>query len=261
MLPFVRRTLVLSLLVTASALSAAPAAAQARPTKVLIRAAAHDAKVIGSNVEGARIVVRDTETGIVLAEGVQGGSTGDTDLLMTERPRYGAYAVAGTASFVAELELSRPTLVDISATGPLGPGEPEASASKRMLLLPGVDVLGDGIVLELNGLTVLIEEPGEEPLVGGAILPVRATVRMLCGCPTEPGGLWDAEGMQMLARVLDGEQVLAETELAYAGETSTYKGSLPMPTEAGTYRLEVLAAQPGAGNFGRAVQVLQVGRR
>lgn len=258
---FARRTLFLPLLTSAQLLCTHASVAQERPTRVLIRAAAHDAKVIGSNVGGARIIVRDAETGSVLAEGVQEGSTGHTGLLVTERPRSGAYAVEGTAAFTAELNLVRPTWVEITANGPLGPGGPQASATKRMLLLPGVDVLGDGVVLELNGLTVVLEEPGPGATTAGATVLVRATVRMLCGCPTEPGGLWDADTMTMSARLLDGERVLSQTDLTYAGESSTYTGSLPAPMEAGTYRLEVLAAQPTAGNFGQAVREVEVEKR
>ena len=56
------------------------------PTKVLIRAVSRDAKVIGANVGGARITIREAETGKLLAEGIQRGSTGNTQLIM-RRPR------------------------------------------------------------------------------------------------------------------------------------------------------------------------------
>ena len=39
-----------------------------KETKVMIRAIARDAKVIGTHVGGARITVRDTATGEILAQ-------------------------------------------------------------------------------------------------------------------------------------------------------------------------------------------------
>ena len=54
-------------------------------TKVMIRAIARDAKVIGEHVGGARITVKDASTGQVLAQGMQSAGTGDTDLIMRSR--------------------------------------------------------------------------------------------------------------------------------------------------------------------------------
>jgi hypothetical protein len=53
-----------------------------KETKIMIRAIARDAKVIGQHVGGARITVRDTATGEILAQGMQQAGTGDTDLIM-----------------------------------------------------------------------------------------------------------------------------------------------------------------------------------
>ena len=50
-----------------------PVRAQTTPTRVMIRVVAHDAKIIGSGVGGARVTVTEVETGRVLASGVQEG--------------------------------------------------------------------------------------------------------------------------------------------------------------------------------------------
>lgn len=253
----------------AAVLATTPVAGSAEaqePTRVIVRAVARDAKVIGSGVGGARITLRDAATGEVLAEGMQEGSTGSTEAIMlTPRLRgltaYGADPEA--AGFLAELALDRPTRVEIVAEGPLGTPGATQRASRTILVVPGRDVVGEGVILELNGLTVeLLSPASEDPAVGPVPvdpgpIEVRARVTMLCGCPTEPGGMWDSEQMEILARLLLDGEVVAETPLEYAGETSIHAGTLPDPGP-GTATIEVIAADPARANFGMARQVILV---
>src|SRR5579862_6267811 len=91
-------------------------------TKVMIRAIARDAKVIGTHVGGARITVKDAASGEILAQGMQQGGTGDTDLIM-KKPRtrgMALYNTPDTSGFLAVLHIEKPTVVEISAEGPLG---------------------------------------------------------------------------------------------------------------------------------------------
>lgn len=252
-----RRTLRIS--ATALALgigfTTALAAQRATPTRIMVRAVSNDAKIIGSNVGGALITIRDAGTGEILARGEQEGGTGDTRLIMTEPHVRGAalYDTEGAAGFLARLELEHPTVVDIVAEGPLGTPHATVRASKRLLLVPGRDVLGDGVVLVLNGFTVelLAATPG-----GDGSVPVRARVTMLCGCPTEPGGLWDADEIDVLARLIRDGAVVAEQPLSFAGETSVYHGTVRAP--AGAYTLEVLALDPEMANFGRVTADIEI---
>lgn len=233
-------------------------------TRLVVRAVSHDAKVIGTSVGGARITVRDVETGRELASGVQEGGTGSTPLIV-QRPRErGASVYEGSASFTATLQLERPTRVEVVAEGPLRTPYASQRASKTLLLVPGRHVEGDGLILELHGFTVEILAPEAQAAGGGADpssgdaparthggepITVRARVTMLCGCPTEPGGTWDADRMDITARLIQDGRVVAEAPLAFAGQTSTYTGTIVAP-EAGTYELEVLAVdevEPNAG--------------
>lgn len=229
----------------------APAAGQtdATTTTVMFRALARDAKLIGDAVGGVRITVRDATTGATLGTGITSGGTGDTGMIMNQRRSKGAgiFATPGAAGWEARLVLTRPTIVEVTAEGPLGFPQVGAQASKTLLLFPGTDIGGDGIVLELNGLIVEIMEP-DGPGSGTAV-PVRARVRMLCSCPTEPGGLWSVE--RIAARLLDGDRVVADADLEFSGEASVYTGVVRAPGP-GTYTLEVLAEDPASGNFGRA---------
>lgn len=238
----------------------AEAAEGPEPTKVVVRVAAHDAKLIGSGVGGARVTIRDASTGEVLAEGIQEGGTGSTERIM-ETPRERAdtvYATPDAAAFTATLDLEAPTQVEITAEGPLGTPHAIQRATKSVLLLPGRDVVGEGVVLELHGFTVVVEAPSADaPLSDDDSIVVRAKVEMLCGCPLTPGGMWDANRVDIRAKLLRDGAVVGEAPLRYSGVPSIFTVRLP-PADPGDYELEVLAADPERGNLGMARRNLSV---
>jgi hypothetical protein len=219
----------------------------------MVRAVARDAKAIGDGVGGAKVTIVNVATGEVLAEGLQQGGTGDTEAIMsTPRVRDAAvYEAEGTAGFLAELTISRPTVVNISAIGPLGYPQAVRAATKQMLLVPGQDVLGDGVVLELHGFIVEIVSPLPLDPVNAEV-QVSARVRMMCGCTIEPDGTWDANAKTIVALLKADGRVVSQAELVYAGATSMFAGALVVPFDVrGDLTLDVIATEAGAGNFGR----------
>lgn len=241
-------------------LAAAPLHAQGTPTRLLVRAVAHDAKIIGSSVGGARITVTDVATGAVLASGTQEGGTGNTSAIVRTPRARGAqvYDTEGAAFWETTLNLDAPTRIEVTAEGPLDNGQAVQRSSKTILMVPGEDIVGEGLILELNGFAVEIEAPEDDAAFqSGATLPVRAHVAMMCGCTIEPGGLWDAQRIRVVARLIQGGAVVAESALSYAGEPSTFEGSLTLPA-AGPYRLRVLALDPERANTGMAEQAVTV---
>lgn len=240
-------------LLTGGAASPAPRAGTTvtpLPTRVVTHVVTHDAKLIGSAVGGVRVIIRDVATGRVLAEGLHEGSTGDTKRIMQEPRRRGdtLFATADGARYEASILLAAPTMVEISAEGPLGYPDQMARATKRLLLLPGRDVGGDGIVLELHGYLIDMLTPDTTRALSASVpLPVRARVRLLCSCPTQPGGLWEVH--DVIARLVRDGTVIREAPLAYAGEQSVYTGDLAR-VDPGAYVLEVIAATPGTATFG-----------
>jgi uncharacterized protein YjeT (DUF2065 family) len=240
-------------LLIALATGVADAGAQT-PTRIMVRVVARDAKIIGSGVGGARVTVVDAATGVFLAEGLQEGGTGDTGLIMrTPRARdMTVYDTEGAAGFLAELEIAEPTVVVISAAGPLGYPQAIQTASKQMLVVPGQHLEGDGVVLELHGFIVEILSP--EPLTPVADeFDVRARVRGMCGCTIEPGGLWDASAKTVVAHLLADGQVVADALLRYAGQPSMFSGTLAVPQDARGKDLtvDVVVADASKQNFGR----------
>ena len=231
-----------------------------KETKVMIRAIARDAKVIGTHVGGARIIVRDTATGEILAQGIQQGGTGDTDVIM-KKPRtrgMAVYSSADASGFLAVLHLEKPTVVEISAEGPLGNAQATQRSSKTLLLVPGEDVLGEGILLEIHGLIVTPLAPLPDAKVkGGSPFEVRATVTMACGCPTEADGLWDANKIHVVARLLRDGKVESEIPMTYAGVQNTFHVDVPV-TAAGPLELQVLAMDPASANFGMTREAIAI---
>jgi hypothetical protein len=251
-----------SLIILGSLLFISPAHAQSggKETKVMIRAIARDAKVIGEHVGGARITVRDVVTGKILAEGMQKAGTGDTELIM-KKPRTRGATVFNTpdaSGFLAVLTLGKPTVVEISAEGPLGSPQAIQRATKTLLLVPGEDVLGEGVLLEIHGFIVKALAPQMDSQVKmGAPFEARATVTMTCGCPIEPGGLWDANKIHVVARMVREGKIESETAMQYAGVQNTFKGDVPVSSP-GQVELQMLAMDPDNANFGLTRQNLTI---
>lgn len=224
----------------------AASAAQAEPTHVMVRAQSLDAKFIGTHMGGVRVILRDARTGKVLARGVTAGETGDTAKIMRKpRERGAAISDADAAGFDAVLDLAKPTLVRAEATGPIGKPASAVAVSSSLWVIPGRDVTGDGWVLTFPGLVI---EPAAAPAPGGG-LSITAKVTLMCGCPIEPGGLWDAANYKVDARLFQGARQVADAPLAYAGQTSQFAGALPKVT-AGRYTLQVVATDAKTPNAG-----------
>jgi hypothetical protein len=152
------------------------------PTKVIVRVVSKDSKVIGSGVGGAFVRIKNLETGEILAQGKQEGGTGDTDRIMVQPRRRGEiiFGTPDAAFFQAEIPLDRPTKVEINAEAPLAYPHNIQKGSKTLTLLPGKNILGEGVILELDGLIVNILSPSSDsPLKKGEEVVVRAEVRML----------------------------------------------------------------------------------
>lgn len=152
------------------------------PTKIIVRVVSKDAKVIGSGVGGALVRIKNLETGEILAQGKQEGGTGDTGRIMVQPHKRGEtlYGTPDAASFQAEIPLDKPTQVEIYTEAPLAYSHAIQKGSKTLTLIPGKHILGEGIIIELNGLIVNVISPSsKESLKKGEEVIVRAEVRML----------------------------------------------------------------------------------
>lgn len=232
------------------ALAAAPA--QAEPTEITIRVLGKDSKFIGTSMAGARIVLRDAQTGEILAQGITQGSTGDTTRIMDRQGARATLSDESAAKFTATLDLDRPRLIEAEAYGPLAQRQAANRATSTQWVVPGRHISGrDGWVLELPGFAVdVLAPPAHKRLPADTReVDVRANVVLMCGCPIEPGGLWDADQYEVKALVTRNGETLESVDLSFAGETSQFAGAV-LIDGAGVYDVVVYAYDAKNGNTG-----------
>ncbi len=239
--------------VLAALILAAPALAT--PTNIVVRVISQGAKFVGSGMGGAGIIVRDAASGAILAQGVTTGGTGNTKRIMETAPRDAPRADATTAGFAATIDIDAPRLVEVSATGPLAQPQSAVRVMAQHWLIPGAPVVGDGWVLELPGLVVDITDPATPAHAAkdAPAMHVTAHVAMMCGCPIEPGGLWDAGRFDVRAHVVRDGTPLPDVPLTYAGTTGNFGADLPLAAK-GSYLVTVSAfdRQTGAAGVDKA---------
>ena len=226
-----------------------------KPTRILVRVVAHGAMVLGREVGGARVTITDVATKQVLASGIQEGEAGDQNQIMRtphlmEEP---VYSARPAAAFTTTLLLQRPTLVEVAAEGPLAYPDSMRRTATTVLLIPGQDLSGDGIVLHLNGYIVQIQHPkAGEPLMAKDDVNLKASVRTLSGTLVRPHGDWDSRKIRIYAELRVGERIVEGLQLFYSNDTIRFDAPffVPLDLEAPDgITLRVVAADTAAGNF------------
>ena len=225
-------------------------------TPIVVRVVGSRAMALGDNVGGAAVTIRDVETGTILAAGRQTGPSGDAKSIM-QTPHLliePVFSVRESASFTTELQLSKPTMVEVVGEGPLKFPQAIRRASKTVLVYPGKGMTGDGVVLELNGLLVNLEAPiADRPLGIGDEGTLRVTVNMLCGCIVEPFGNWDSRKMDLYGELRVGEKVVQRIDVYHQGPKGVFAGNFKIPRSLKgeqSISLRVVAADADAANVG-----------
>jgi len=149
-------------------------------TKLVIRARSKDAKFVGTKMGGALVVIRDSKTGKVLAEGLTAGGTGDTERIMIEpKTRFGRIA-DGSAQFETSLDIDEPTLITISVAAPYLYKDNMIESSTQMWLIPGKDLAGEGVIVEVPGFSIDARAPEKVRLVNNrSAIPIEASIVMI----------------------------------------------------------------------------------
>jgi hypothetical protein len=227
--------------------------AHAEPTEITVRVISKDAKFIGTSMGSMRVTFRDANTGEVLASGLTTGGTGDTKRIMRgEGGRRARLSDDATAKFTATLDMAEPRLIEVEAYGPLAQLQSAHRVTSSQWVVPGRNIsAGDGWVLELPGFVVDVLDPPAHIKLPGATSKVdlRANVIMMCGCPIEPNGEWDANRFEVKALIRRDGQSLASVPLTYAGAVSQFAGVVPVDAP-GNYDVTVFAYDPSNGNTG-----------
>lgn len=225
------------------------------PTTLTVRAKAKDAKFIGSSIGGAFIKVTDALTGEVLAKGYTKGSTGNTTTIMSQaHNRYDQLADINTASFQTQIPLSEPTLITIEATAPARHRGAAIKASTQIWLIPGRNILGDGIIIEIPGFVVDILKPNTHQFISKdsldmGLLTIKASMVMMCGCTISDGGTWNAREMEVTAIIKMDGAPFRSLPMANGNIPNIFEGSF-LVEEAGQYQITVYGFDPRTYNAG-----------
>jgi hypothetical protein len=175
----------------------------AEPTQIMIRAKAVDAKFIGSSVGGIKAVVEDAETNEILDQGWINGNTGSTDILIKTPLKRGVLQSDDkTAGFLANIDINTPRLLRIKLIGPYGYRQSLQEATVTSWAIPGKDILGDGIIINMPGFIV---DSWTQVLEGGRV-DIYTKASMLCGCPIKPDGHWDPSDYQVSAIIMQNDK-------------------------------------------------------
>lgn len=229
------------------------AAAQAEETRIDVRVISKGAKFIGTSMGGAEITIEDADTSQLLAQGKTAGSTGDTQKVMQQRLlHHEPVSTEDAAVFRATLILEEPRRIKVTARGPLAQPQATATAAVTQWVVPGKHITGgDALTLEMPGFVVDILSPPAHQKFSKPSEPIQldANVTMMCGCPIEPNGLWDANQFQVAAIVKRNGKTIDKFPLRYAGSTSQFTAELNV-REAGAYEVTVYAYDPTNGNTG-----------
>lgn len=242
-------------LIVSSALVCCMIASRAQTTQLVVRAKAKDAKFIGTAIGGAYIIVRNNTTGEILAKGITTGTSGNTDVIMKKAVVRGqSITDSTTAKFVANVDISEPTFVDIEVLAPFNRKTARVKATTQIWLIPGKNILGEGIVVEIPGFILDVLSPNTHEIIKldtlkNGELKVKASLTMTCGCPISKGGIWNADEITINAIVRKEGLKVSELPLHLTEHTNIFEGALKVK-EKGNYEFVIYAYDPKTGNTG-----------
>ncbi|WP_291287083.1 hypothetical protein [Flavobacterium sp.] len=226
----------------------------AKETKIIVRAKAKDAKFIGSSLGGAYVIIRNKTNNAILAEGKTSGSTGNTDLIMKfPKERNAVITDNATAKFMAVIDIDEPTFVNIQVYSPYNNKQAQTTASTEIWLIPGKDILGDGVILEIPGFIIDILKPKTHQYIALKSIndkpfQIQANIVMMCGCVIEKGGIWDSDKIETKAIITKDEKRIDEITLKLVS-TNLLEGDF-LISQPGNYQITVYAYDSKTGNTG-----------
>lgn len=246
----------------------------AATTSILVRVQAKGGKFLADDIGGSEVTIRDAQTGERLAGGLalgtdsgnlsneySAGASLNTIVTPPASPN-GSYVVqwlsanANTSGLAAELAISRPTLLEITAYGPLGGLQSAHRVTTTQWIVPGQSLAEPpGFVVEIPGLLVQVMEPATHLAITSLpyTVPLQANVTMMCGCPIADGQPWIPSDFEVTAAIGPvGQPPLEIVKLGFPGAApSLYFGSYTVPADAtGFYQAVITAVQRSTGNTG-----------
>jgi hypothetical protein len=250
--------------------------ATASSTSITIRVQSKGGKFLADDIGGSEVTIRDAQTGEWLGGGLAlGTDSGNLSPLYSSNASLSAIVTppdtpngtptvwwlspdTATSGLIANLEISRPTLLEITAFGPLGGLQSAHRVTTTQWIVPGQTVdQGPGFIVEIPGLVVQVMEPPTHLAILSTDLPYsvpfQVNVMMMCGCQIEPGQPWIPSDFAVTAAIGPVGQPPSETlMLTFPGTApSLFTGSWQVPVGAsGFYQAVITAVQLSTGNTG-----------
>jgi len=237
-------------------------------TPIKIRVQAKGGKFLGDDIGGAEVTVRDAQTGQWLAGGVVQGDSGSLQTTYAANASRSVVVNSATSTVywlvpnpgnttsqvVFHLPLTRPTLLEIEAFGPLGGLQSAERVVTRTWAIPGQAMTQDpGFVVELPGLLLQVQQPPThlEAVRLPAQLSLLANVTMMCGCPIGNNPYWPSSEFTVSALIGPVGGVVQKTVTLSPPTAlpSSFTGGYPMQAP-GYYQAVFTAVQPSTGNLG-----------
>lgn len=223
-----------------------PSLSYAETTQIMIRAMANDAKYIGTSVGGVRVIVKDAETDQLLDEGWINGGTGDTDRLIKNPIHRGDVLTdRNTAGYLATVDIDTPRLIKITVLGPYAYRQSLQEASITTWIIPGKDLLGDGISIKMPGFIA----DGWTQVLQGGVVEFYLDASLLCGCPIKKNGLWDPKNYEAKAILMQDEKKINEIPLSFTGPIGIFSAKTQLK-ESGHYKAILYVIDTKTGNVG-----------
>jgi hypothetical protein len=240
-------------------------------SKLLVRVQARGGKFLADDMGGAEVTVRDAHTGERLGGGlVQGTDSGTFASAYSAAASQLAVVTPGpqpnvqwlttgpqTSKLMLDLALRRPTLLDVTARGPVGGLQSIQQVTTSTWALPGSNLeQGPGLVVELPGLVVDVLSPAthQQVLQFPARIELTAKVMMMCGCQIADGGIWipgDFVVSAAVSAVGSGQPATVVPLFYQGGNTSVFAGLYTM-SGPGYFQAVISAVQQSIGNVGTA---------
>ncbi|MEA2603829.1 MAG: hypothetical protein QOF89_4821 [Acidobacteriota bacterium] len=243
---------------------------------ITVRVQAKGGKFLADDIGGSEVTIRDAQTGERLGGGLAlGTDSGNLSTTYTSNASLSAIVTPAvlpateptiqwlspdmnTSGLTAELPISRPTLLAITAFGPLGGLQSAHRVTTAQWIVPGQTLNeGPGFVVELPGLLVQVLEPATHLAILSTDLPytisLQVNVTMMCGCQIADGQPWIPSDFEVTAAIGFVGQPAAETvTLEFPGKVpSLFTGSWKLPAgSSGFYQAVITAVQRSTGNTG-----------
>ncbi|MGA8855280.1 MAG: hypothetical protein WB492_13985, partial [Christiangramia sp.] len=153
------------------------------------------------------------------------------------------------AGFKASLNIDSPKFISVEAYAPINKKQAQVMSSTQLWVIPGKDIAGDGLILEIPGFVVDIVSPQtHERLASSENIELKANIVMMCGCPVSEDGIWDANQYEVKAILTNSEGVSKEVELKQKEKASNFFADATL--EKGLYEVLIYAYDPVTGNTG-----------